>query len=412
MRLILRIAIRNLQRNFRRSSITVLSITCGLIFILWMQCILAAASENIVDSITSTHIGHLQLFQENYPQTKQLKDTLPQIPEVLTGELAGKGHFTPRMHLPALASSGEQSVPILLEGVDPITEPQVTVLKSRLVEGEYLAPDLTESCDSRQVYIGKSLANVLNVSLGNKIVILAQAADGTLGNELLRVRGIFDTGSQEFDKGFAFSSLNCVKKIGVLSGIHEVTVKLDTPSQDLAFKESLAQKVGPQIKVATWRETLPRMNAIVKFNQAIFALVSTMLFVVITLGIVNTLLVGVFERTREFGVMIALGTAPGQVVQMVLAETLCIGILSSILGTIFGVIAVFYHHQVGFDLTLILGKSFAVGDFKVNMTIFPTVQLKSFLQSVSITMFFVVMAAIYPALRASRLNPVEAMRSI
>ncbi|MGZ3696117.1 MAG: ABC transporter permease, partial [Bdellovibrionota bacterium] len=323
MPLLLRIAARNLFRNLRRTIITMLTIAFGLAVILWLQCVLAGRNKHIVESITTTYTGNIQLFREDYLKDRLIQFAFPPfaIPNT-EGTFAAQ-----RIHLPALVSSGEQSVPIQLEGIEPEAEANVTKVKQNLAKGEYLVNDPGPDCESRQIYIGKKLSDLLKVDVGNKIVILAQAADGTLGNELFRVKGIYDSGSPDFDKAFAFAPIGCVAKVGAIQGIHEIAIRIPDITKENQIRAAI-EKIAPAgIKVTSWRESLPSMATMVKYNDATLVMIASMLFIVITLGIVNTLLMSVFERTREFGVMIALGTTPWQLRALVVLESLTLGVV-------------------------------------------------------------------------------------
>lgn len=385
-----------------------LTIAFGLAVVLWLQCVLAGRNKHIIESITTTYTGNIQLFRDEY-----LKDRLIQFsfaPPALplpTGAFAAQ-----RIHLPALVSSGEQSVPIQLEGIQPSAEAQVTKVQQNLAQGEYLLDDTDPNCESRQIYIGKKLSDLLKVGVGNKIVILAQAADGTLGNELFRVKGIYDSGSPDFDKSYAFAPLTCVAKVGAINGIHEVAIRIPDLNQETAVRGQLEKSVPPGVRVSSWRESLPGMATMVKYNDATLVMISSMLFIVITLGIVNTLLMSVFERTREFGVMISLGTTPWQLRALVVLESLTLGLVASFVGALIGVAVVMYHQKYGFDLKPFLGDHSSLDQFRLDLTIHPVFKFLPFLKSVGTMMGFIVLAGLYPAWRASMLKPVEAMRSV
>ena len=154
------------------------------------------------------------------------------------------------------------------------------------------------------------------------------------------------------------------------------------------------------------------MATMVKYNDATLVMISSMLFIVITLGIVNTLLMSVFERTREFGVMISLGTTPWQLRLLVVMECLVLGLIASALGVALGGAVVYYHQKMGFDLRPFLGDHSSVDQFRLDLTIHPVFRFGPFLFSVTKMMFFIVLAGVYPAWRASTLKPVEAMRSV
>ncbi|MGE0616922.1 MAG: ABC transporter permease [Bacteriovoracia bacterium] len=411
MKPILMMAFRNLGRNFRRSLITLVSISLGVAVILWLQCILSGSNQNIIDSVTGTHGGHLQIYQKDYLPEYPLAKVFPEVPAVVKSLPERVAGYSPRVSLSALASTGEASSPLRLVGVDPVLEGRTFSPAKSKVAGEYLGVDDSPDCAGKQIYLGRTLANTLKTSVGGKVVILAQALDGTLGNELFRVKGIFDSGSPEFDKGVAFTTLNCARRVGAVEGFHEIAIQLARSSDISTVQAALRKDLDPQLSLTTWREAMPFVSGIVNFNNATLVLIGVMLSVLITLGAVDTLLVSVFERTREFGLMIALGTQPRQVILMVLFEAALLGLLSIALGSLLGSLAVLYHQQVGFDVRLLLGKELDVGSFRVVTLVRPSFNLILFFKMMGSMMGFMLLAALYPAFRAAGLNPTEAMRS-
>lgn len=413
MKILITMALRNLKRNTRRTLLTMSSIAFGLAVVLWLECILAGRNKSMVDQITASRTGHIQLHRKDYIQDKLIQQTF-QIPEKeLQQSLPINSHYSPRIYLPSMISSGEQSTTIMLMGIEPEAESQVTNLNQHLSQGDFLAKEANEDCPSHQIYIGKSLADLLKVNVGNKVVLMTQAADNTLGNDLFRVKGIFSSGSADMDKSVAYAPLNCVKKLGVLTGVHELAIKLHDSQMITSAIGSVSTKVDNSLKVSTWKEALPSIAALLQGNEALVGMISAVLFIVISLGTVNILLIGIFERIREFGVMIALGTSPIQLKIMVLLESIFLAIGSSLLGTLLGSLLVYYHIQVGFDISPFWGNQGAVIDqFRLAKLIYPAFQIVPYLKSVGYTLVFVLIAAVYPAYKASKLKPIEAMRSI
>ncbi len=410
-------ALRNLRRNTRRTILTMSSIAFGLSVVLWLECIIAGRSKSMIDQITSNRTGHIQIHRSDYLKDKLIQESFTYTNNQLSSALPPGTNYSPRAYLPSMISSGEQSTTLMLMGIEPELESQVTNIKDHLVKGDYLQTESMEDCPSRQIYIGQALADLLKVGVGNKVVLMTQAADNTLGNDLFRVKGIFNSGSTDVDKSLAYAPLNCVKKLGALSGVHELAIKLQNPETiNLALgtiNQSFIKANDPKLEISTWKEALPSVAALLQGNEALVAMISTILFIVISMGTINILLIGIFERIREFGVMIALGTTPLQLKIMVLFESFFLAIGSSILGTIFGSLLVYYHTRVGFDISPFWGNHGAVIDqFKLAQIIYPSFKFIPFLKSMSYTMIFVLIAAIYPAVRASKLNPVEAIRSV
>lgn len=410
MLVLIRLGLRNLQRNFRRSLITVCSIGFGLSFILWLQAIMNGSNASVVETITSTYHGHLQIFRKDYLADKMAQQFFKwdekNLPLVKNTEILS----TPRVHMPALVSSGEQSMPIMLEGIDPEREPRVTRIKNSLVEGEFLEAEKDGQC-GRNAYISQALAKLLNVGLGEKIVILAQATDGSMGNDLFRVKGLFASGSPEYDKGVVITSIPCVRAIGVIGGVHEVALRV----KGKATPEEVQELIRPLLKenetILSWAEVNPRLSTITKMNDANLIIVSVILFIVISLGIVNTFLVTVFERTKEFGVMMALGTSRRGIIGTVICEAFFLGVSASLLGIVAASAMITYHSKVGFDLKPLVGANLAVGMFKLDLLIYPVINWIGAAKATSLTVLVVMLSVLYPAIRASRLKPAAAIRS-
>jgi ABC-type lipoprotein release transport system permease subunit len=408
--ILMRLGLKNLKRHFRRSLITVLSIGFGLAVILWLQAVLNGASKSAIDTVTSSYLGHMQIFKAEYLKNKMIQQTFTwdekQLPEISNTQLL----TSPRAHLPALVSSGEQSMPVLLEGIDPEKEIQITRVKETLVKGDFLEPQ-PGGCVEKDALISPGLAQLLNVDLGEKIVLLAQAADGSLGNELFRVKGFFDSGSPDHDKGLVITNISCVQAMGALEGVHEVVIKVKGRKSPEDVRKLITPYMPRELRVLTWRDISPSLVTMTTFNDASLILVSVILFIVISLGILNTFLVAVFERTKEFGVMKALGTPSTGVIGTVLWEAFFLGLASSLLGIFVAALAISYHSKFGFDLRPLVGKNLSVGAFQLNLTIYPVIDWVGALKATLFTWFVVVMATLYPAIRASRLKPAEAIRS-
>lgn len=407
--ILVRMGLKNLRRHFRRSLITVCSIGFGLATILWMQSILNGSNRGAIDTVTSSYLGHMQIFRQDYLENKMIQQTFrwdeKKLPQIDGTQIIS----TERVHLPALVSSGEQSLPVVLEGIDALREPQVTRVKETLVEGDFLSEDPT--CENKSALISRALARLLNVSLGEKIVLLAQASDGSLGNELFRVRGYFDSGSPDHDKGIVLTNKECVQSIGALDGVHEVTIKVKGKKTPEEVRQILLPLMPPDQRLLTWRDVSSSLVTLTTFNEASLILVSVILFIVISLGILNTFLIAVFERTKEFGVMMALGTPGLSVIGTVLWEAFFLGLAASVLGIVVAAVLITYHSRFGFDLRPFVGQNLSVGAFQLNLTVYPVINWIGAIKATLFTWLVVVLATLYPAYRASRLKPAEAIRS-
>lgn len=407
MFLIIRFAIRNLRRNWRRTLFTVCTLAIGVALSLWTDNITKGRADDIVQAVTSTYVGHFQISSARYRRDELIQDHMSQ-------EQARKfNNASPRIHFPALLSSGESSLPIVLDGILPDAEDRVTHLKGRLTRGEYLSNLPEAQCEDREILISEEQAEKLNVGLGDKIVIVGPASDSTLGNDLYRVKGIYKTESKAFDRKLSFAHENCVAATGQIKGPHELIFGLSEGQDEAQLEPELkAQALAAGLTLTSWKESVPQLNSIVRFSQAIHNAINFILFLVISIGVINVMMMTIFERTREFGVMSALGTNARQVASLVLLETLGIAVLGLVLGGIIGSSIVTYHHFYGFDLRIFLGNQYSAGDFSLSMIVFPKLSLSSIWRSGFITIGCMMLAGLYPALRAARLTPIAAMRSL
>lgn len=387
------------------------SIAFGLGVILWLQCVLEGRNRNMIETVTSTQTGHLQVFREEFYKTRLIQHTLEDVPPGLEALLPPGSEIARRLYFPALLSSGEQSVPVMIEGIEPEREGKITKIASSLKQGAFLSPDPSGLCEIKELYIGGATAQILNVEVGSKVVMLGAAADGSLGNDLFRVKGIFETGSPDFDKGMAFSSLGCVRKVAAVQGIHEVVIKLPHDSFTRPVQAAIQARLPAGVTAITWMKAVPRLASVLKYNEATLVMVSVLLFCVMVFGIMNTLFVSIFERTREFGLMIALGTLPSQVRAIVFMESLLMGSVSSLAGTGVGSLVVLYHRYRGFDIRPFVGESSSIGEFNLDFILYPQFEFIGFLKYLALANVLILFAGILPAIRASRLNPVETLRS-
>lgn len=406
------LATRNLMRNSRRTVLTVVSIAFGLAVSLWMDCVLEGRNKDVIRTVTSGHIGNAQLLKKEYKDEQQAKDFYLSPPDGFLKQLPEGTLYTSRVHVPALISSGENSSPILLEGVEPESEGQITKIKGDIIQGEYLSSVDSKTCTDKDILIGEKLAKRLNADVGHKLVVLLQSVDGTLGNDLFFVRGIYSSQSPQFDSRYVFTPLACAQEIAAIGGIHETVFRFQKESDESIILQKQEILAGTGLVLTTWREAMPSIAVMVKYNKATLLMISLLLLVVIVMGIINTLLMSVYERTREFGVMGALGLTPGELRRLIVFESLAVGIIAAVLGTIVGLAMVSYHMKYGLDLRPFLGESSGAADFKLNLTVYPEFSFLPYVRTVVLTLFFVVVASLYPAIKASRIKPIQAMRSV
>lgn len=404
-----RLAFKNLWRHTRRTLLTVASISCGCAVIIWMQAIIQGRNQNMIDVITSTYTGYIQIYHPEFLKTKLSNKYISDISvEEKISPFLKDYEWTTRQHQPSLISSGEDSVPIQLEGIDPLNETKITSIKNKLTKGAFLTEQAT--CENKEVFIGQSLADVLNVGLGDKLVLLSPAIDGTLGNDLFRVQGIFQSGSPDFDKGMAFTHIRCAQNLTSISGVHEIVLRPKNLDDIDSMRDELAKKI-PDFQVSTWRQAIPSVDTMIRYNDAMLKMITFILFTVITMGLINTILMNLFERTKEFGVLLSIGMTPKELQLLIFLESLFLGIFGIILGSLLGAVLIYYHQLVGFDMSPFFGKSTGADGFSFDLIIRPIFIIVPYIKIVALELCFIIIAGLYPAWKVSRVNPIEVLRT-
>ena len=402
----LSLAWRNVWRNFRRSLITTASMGCGLAAIMFGQSMILTEQHQLVEKATGSITGHIQIQAKNIKEFKfpdkwvdddqKIEEALKSQPEVLA--------YGKRIHITGLISSPTGSVGVFISGVEPEREPKVTAMASYLVKGAFLPGPKT-------IMIGDKLAQRLDVRLGEKVVVMAQADDGSMGAEAYRVAGLFHTGSTSFDGQIIYIPLRAVQEL-LATGTHvnNFVVKLRDIDEVDRVQVELAEKLhGLPVQVLSWKNVDHEILAIQKFQNALLFIVLVIVFAIVALGILNTLLMSMFERVREFGVLMAIGAKPRWVLKLVLLESITLGLVGTAMGLAVGGAMIAFFHRAGLPLP--------IGDALSYFIPFPSVLFlrwawSQHLFAAGVILFTSVVAAIPPALRACRLRPAEALRHV
>ncbi len=403
-----KIAVRNIIRNRSRSTLTIGAVSIGLCALIFLKGFIDGADQQMVANYTDLLVGHVQIHKTGFQKNMGLDKTINNADAVasqLRG-IAGVTAFSPRIKDFALVSSAENSAGVLLLGVDAVGERNVSSIPQHLRQGRFFVPG-----DNDKIIIGKQLAENLHVALGDKVVIMGQGADGSMAAAAFELCGIIETGAEEIDKNLALITLKAAQDLLVLdSKISEICVKtasieaVDTVAA--ALKDSVDQK---KFEIVTWKDISPMTYQWVQFDQVFTSLILFIVLLVVAAGILNTVLMGVLERTREFGIMLALGTRPDQVVSVVTTESFLLGLCGVLLGGGAGVGLVLFFGSFGINLSMI---SQALNSFYIGSVIYPKFDPVSTAIYAVIVLCVSVAVASLPARRASRLVPIEAIRQL
>ena len=403
------IAARNLARNPRRTAIMVAGTGFGIVGYVFFLGFFDGFYDEMIDNSTRYITGHIQVERPGFR-----RDLAPELAienaQPLLGQLRrapGVAAAAPRVQARGIASTAAKSEGIVLVGIEPVAERDVTFIDRTVVEGRALEPGA-----GREIMIGRKLAEKLKVKLGEKVVVMAQAANGELGTAAYRVSGIFATESTSFDGVFVFVTLDAARSLLALgSRVSTINLRLT----DRAATAAVAQQLGGDLEarglaVAPWQDLLPQLDAMVQAFRVFTNIILGLLLLVVATAIMNTVFMAVSERTREFGVMIALGTPPAAILRMVVYETLVLLLFASLLGYALGIALVSYLGRTGIDFSWFFRGYSAIPG--LTGIVHPKLIGATVVSPGIALMILGVLVSLYPAAKAARLDPSRAIRHV
>ena len=405
--MLITIAWRNLWRNHRRSLIMLAAIAIGLWGMIWMTALMRGMVDQMIDDAISTLSGHIQIHAEGYLDDPSIEHTLPGISQnpplhtLLNSQQVTA--WSQRIRVPAVVRSERDVYGITLVGIDPQRETGLSFIADSVSEGQYL-----ESVDDKHVLLGRKLAEQLETKLGRRIVILSQDPDNNIAERGFRIGGIYDTDLQATETRYVFAGIETVRKMLQMgNGVSEISLL----GHDYRNLDGLAIEVrttAGDAETKTWLQLDPYMASMLDVMDGFIFVWFGIIFLSLSFGLINTLLMAVFERTREIGLIQALGMPPGNILFMVLIESLIMLVIGLIAGNLLSWLTIL-PIQDGIDIS-----GFAEGLEWAGMssTLLPAVKTSDVLLANAIVLVLGVAASLFPAWRASRKVPVEAITRI
>ena len=399
-----RIAFRNILRQKRRSLLTGLSITGGYMLFVFSYSLTEGSYGNLIDIFTLDNTGHIQIHKDDYLDKPKIYKSIRARARV---EEALDSHpriinYTPRVYSPALAYGTEKTAPARVIGVDMEREPMVSRLKEKVSAGTYFSPE-PDTDGYFQAMIGRGLAISLKLEVGDEIVLISQGADGSIANDIYIISALIGNRTS-FDRMAVYLPLPAAQMFLTLDDdVHEYALLVDNRRRNLRVAQDLSAAL-PDLTISPWQEVeatfYQTMQSDKQGGYAMMVLIVFMVFI----GVLNTVLMSVLERTREFGVLRAIGARPGSLIRMITLETTMLASISLALGFVLVIPIVYWLTRIGFlipepiDMNGIEFQHMK-GEFSVRVFLYP--------------MLFILATAIVisipPGIRAARILPKAAL---
>ena len=405
--MLLGLAWRNLWRESRRTLLNVSSIAFAVMIMVFLLSFQLGTYATMKENVLRVMDGFAQVQPLGYADDPSLKRTIDD-PAPLIGRLEaidGVTAVAPRAMSFAILSNGEKSFGAAVVGVDPAREPTVSSLHNSVKQGRYL-----QAQDQAAIVLGSALARNLGVGPGDTVTLLAEARDGGIAADVLTVAGIFETGTQGIDRQYAQIPLSRFQQTFAMgSGINTLALSGPTLQGVTAALALVKQQLaGRPLQVRSWRELQPGMDAAISLDLNTSMMWYVSLVIIVVFIVLNTLLMSVLERTREFGVLLAIGMRPGRIGAMVWLELLLLSAIGLGLGFLIGGAATLLVGHYGVELP---GAEAIFSQWGLPGRLYPRLSLLSASAGPGILAVCILLAGIFPWRHVGKLQPVPAMRA-
>jgi ABC-type lipoprotein release transport system permease subunit len=406
LRIIFRLAWRNLWRNHRRTLIMLTAIVIGVWAMIFMTALMRGMVDDMVKDGVSVLPGHVQIHHQDFrddptisnviaPPTGQLLEVLNR-PEVVA--------WATRIRVPAVISSERDTRGVTLVGIEPERERDLSFVADDVTDGRFL-----ESRDDRGLVVGRKLVEKLETGLGKRVVIMSQDPKNEIADRGFRIVGIFDSKLAQYEEGYVFGGEGAIQDLlGVGDAISEVAI-LGTDYRDVeGLHQLVADAAGPDVEVLPWNELDTYLGSMLAVMDGFVVVWIVVVFLALSFGLVNTLVMAVFERVREIGLMLALGMTPRNILSQILVESILLLVIGLAIGNLAAWAAI-EPLKDGIDVSIV-GEGMEY--FGAASMLYPALYLKDVILANVIVIVLGFFASLSPAWRASRYDPVRAITKV
>jgi putative ABC transport system permease protein len=409
MGITLRLAWRNIWRHPRRTLLTLSAVAFAAAILEFMVTLQLGSYDMMIDYTLRVYHGHLQVQSEGYLDKPQMRNTIPNARELGSHirNLVRPAAVSVRAMGFALASSEVRSYGVQVIGVETEYEDNVSTIPGLVKEGHFLSSD-----DSQEAIIGHVLARNLKVNIGDELTLLGTGRDGSVAATVVPVVGIFESGSAELDRHVVELPLSTFQDVFSMGDhAHSIVVLGESLDELQNLTGTVRAALPPEtpLVVLNWEALIPGLKQAIQMDWASGWFFYLCLIIIVTFSILNTFLMSVLERTREFGIMLALGVKPLRLGVLVMLESIWLTLLGLAVGVAVGIVVVFYFNLYGFSYP---GMEEIAAYYNLPAVIRPQLSLLSVTLGPAVILLVTCAAALYPALRIRLLKPVDAMKAV
>ena len=383
---------------------------CGIGFAIFLVTVgmsfQAGTYDAWIDTATSLMSGHAQVQHPAYFDNPEMRHTLAEGDDLASRieGIPGVVAVAPRAEAFALVSAGERSFGAMVMGVDPVRDAALSDLSGHLLAGEYLPrPD--------SAFVGAALATNLGIEVGDEIVVLGSAVEGGVAALVSRVDGLFETGRTEVDRSVLQVGLAAMQSGFELGdAVHRVVIKTRDARGVTEMRSILEAAMPTGGRLLDWNELMPELQQAIQIDRATAAMTYWLLLIVVAMSVVNAFIMTVFERTREFGMLVAIGMRPNSIIGMLSIEAICVWAMGTAIGIALCLAVVVPLSIVGISISGIEGMDAMAGQLMMPDRLHPALNVEVLLESPGWLLLGTLIAALIPAYRVRRMQVVEALR--
>lgn len=408
------IAWRNLWRNPRRTAIILTAIVIGIGSMVVLSALMRGMVDGMVDNAINNLVGHIRIQDPQYRVDPSITRSIKYPEELIAAispQLPPGARIARRIKVDGMLSTSREHVGIVIVGIVPEDETGISFIGRPVYQGRMINSD-----EPNGLVVGEALLERIGAKVGRKVVLVSQNREFDNVSRAFRIRGTYRTELAQTEKVYVFVPLSALQEmLGVDGGVTEITVTLEQGRSTRVERldelvSALNEGIGDSgLKAEDWRQMLPAISAYLEMFNRYMLIWFVVVFIAMGFGLVNTMLMAVYERMREFGLQRALGMRSGRIVRMVMTETLMLLTLGSFLANVCAFFLVLVVFRSGIDLSF-----FAEGTemWGISRVIMPALSAWDVYAANGVVLVLGLLVGLYPALRAARFTPVETMRHL